>query len=330
MSEVSVRPFEERDEPAVLELLRASLGGGPIGERSDAFFRWKHLRNPFGRSYMLVAEAAGAVIGLRAFLRWRFEAGGSTVRAVRAVDTATHPRFQGRGVFSTLTREALEALTGSVDLVFNTPNRKSGPGYLKLGWRSVGRLPVWVRPRPRAFLPRASAGAAAPPVRAPSAGEALADEEEVRGLLERAAGRDARLHTARDPGYLRWRYGEPPGLRYHAAVDRGRGGLRGLALFRVRVRGRRWECSVAETIVATDDRGAAGRLLGKVGAACRADHISAVAPAGTAAARAARFRGFLKVPFGPTLMVRLLDTAVVPDPTLRSSWALSLGDLEVF
>ena len=50
-------------------------------------------------------------------------------------------------MFSRLTRAALDALDGQVDLVFNTPNGKSGPGYLKLGWREVGRVPVAVRVR---------------------------------------------------------------------------------------------------------------------------------------------------------------------------------------
>ena len=84
-------------------------------------------------------------IGLRAFMRWRFDATGQDVRAVRAVDTATHPDHQGRGIFSRLTSEAIDLLRGDTDLIFNTPNEKSLPGYLKLGWRIVGRAPVLLR-----------------------------------------------------------------------------------------------------------------------------------------------------------------------------------------
>ena len=134
-----VRQYEVTDEDAVLRLLRITLGAGPIGQRTAAFFRWKHLDNPFGPSLMLVADAGGEIIGLRAFMRWRFDAAGQDVRAVRAVDTATHPDHQGRGIFSRLTSEALDLLRGDTDLIFNTPNEKSLPGYLKLGWRIVGR-----------------------------------------------------------------------------------------------------------------------------------------------------------------------------------------------
>ncbi|MGH2682524.1 MAG: GNAT family N-acetyltransferase, partial [Actinomycetota bacterium] len=86
---IDVRPFRGDDEAGVLDLLKASLGPGPPGSRTPEFFRWKHLANPFGHSLMLVAEAGGQIVGLRAFMRWEFEAGGRAVRAVRAVDTAT-------------------------------------------------------------------------------------------------------------------------------------------------------------------------------------------------------------------------------------------------
>ena len=77
---------------------------------------------------MLVAEADGRIVGLRAFMRWEFAAGDRRFRAVRAVDTATHPDYQGQGIFSRLTLEALDALRDQADFVFNTPNEKSLPG----------------------------------------------------------------------------------------------------------------------------------------------------------------------------------------------------------
>ncbi|HXF74029.1 MAG TPA: GNAT family N-acetyltransferase, partial [Actinomycetota bacterium] len=178
---LATRPFRDEDEEQVLALLLASLGPGPAGERSPAFFRWKHLANPFGTSFLLVAEAGGRIIGLRAFLRWRFELDGREVRAVRAVDTATHPDHQGRGIFRRLTLEALDALRGEADLVFNTPNGKSLPGYLKMGWRVVGRVPVSLRVRRplrllRGSVGRREAGDPGPPpaVTAPAVGDVLA------------------------------------------------------------------------------------------------------------------------------------------------------------
>src|SRR3954462_4949881 len=97
--DLAIAPYTTADEPAVLDLLRSSLGEGPAGTRTAEFFRWKHLANPFGPSFMLVARSDGEIIGLRAFMRWRFSAGGRDHAAVRAVDTATHPAHRGRGIF---------------------------------------------------------------------------------------------------------------------------------------------------------------------------------------------------------------------------------------
>ena len=70
------------------------------------------------------------------------------MRAVRAVDTATHPDFRGQGVFSALTLGALEELrSDGVAFVFNTPNERSRPGYLKMGWQPVGQVRVLARTR---------------------------------------------------------------------------------------------------------------------------------------------------------------------------------------
>ena len=49
-------PVQHADEARVIELLTAR-SGGPRGDRSAEFFRWKHCENPFGRSFMLLAEA---------------------------------------------------------------------------------------------------------------------------------------------------------------------------------------------------------------------------------------------------------------------------------
>ena len=116
--------------------------------REPAPFAWKHDENPFGQSPARVAEDdSGTLVGLRTFLRWRFRRpDGTTLSAVRAVGTATHPDWQGRGIFSRLTLSALDDLRDAgVDRVFNTPNDKSRPGYLRMGWQQVGKVPVSVR-----------------------------------------------------------------------------------------------------------------------------------------------------------------------------------------
>jgi GNAT superfamily N-acetyltransferase len=327
---VTIREFERPDETGVLELLGATLGGGPAGRRPPAFFRWKHYDNPFGHSLMLVAEADGRIIGLRAFMRWRFEAADRSVTAVRAVDTATHPEYQGMGVFSRLTRAALAALEGQADLVFNTPNSASRPGYLKLGWQDVGRVPVAIRVRrPARFatgLRRPSGRLPTPPaVLAEPASRVLERGAELRQLLSAAGQGAPRLHTPRGAEYLRWRYGAAPLLDYRAVVDQDAGRLRGLAIFRVRPRGALWESTISEVLVPAGEWRTARRLLRTVAQAAAVDHLTLRAPAAIAASS-----GFAPAPGGIAFVVKPLQQGLRPDPTTLRAWALSLGDLEVF
>ena len=196
---IAIRHFRDDDLPRVLELLRSSLGGGPGGMRTGDFFRWKHLENPFGRSFALIGEADGRLVGFRAFMRWRLSAAGTAVLAVRAVDTATHPDYQGQGIFSTLTRRSIESLRDEADLVFNTPNEKSLPGYLKMGWQIAGKVPVRVRVRrPFRFVRRIRSlheeidvPLETPPIAAATAAEVLAGEDSLPELLLRTSPRIA-------------------------------------------------------------------------------------------------------------------------------------------
>jgi GNAT superfamily N-acetyltransferase len=327
---ITIRPFDAGDESCVLELLDASLGGGPAGRRPPDFFRWKHLANPFGPSFMLLAEADGRVIGLRAFMRWRFTAGDEVLRAVRAVDTATHPDYQGIGVFSRLTKEALDALDGDVDLVFNTPNQKSGPGYMKLGWREVGRVPVRVRVRRplRLVAGRRGGPRPEPPVEAERAATVLARTAAVQRLLQHEPPARG-LATRRDPGYLAWRYGEAPLLGYRVVAEERDGELAGLAIFRVRPRGGLWETTIAEVLAGGDAR-TARRLLRRVARAAVVDHLTFHAQAGTPLARVAAMTGYLPSPASISLVVNPRRPDIRPDPTDLHAWSLSLGDLEVF
>jgi GNAT superfamily N-acetyltransferase len=336
-SSLEVRSFTMEDEPEVLDLLRSALGDGPTGERSSRFFRWKHLQNPFGSSLMLVAEERGRILGLRAFMRWRFCAGARMLNAVRAVDTATLPEAQGKGVFSRLTREAVGIMRSDVDLVFNTPNSKSLPGYLKMGWQVVGRFPVWVRvKRPMRFVTRIRSFSAAsettgdaPRIDARSAAEVLDDTATVDSLLRETQDESGRFNTDRSARYLRWRYASGP-LDYRAITEGPGSDLRGLAMFRVRPRGRLWEATVTEMLVPRRDRTVTRRLLRGILDAAEVDHVTCSFPATFVSSSVLTRSAFVRAPTGPTLVTNPLTDSIRPDPSELGSWALTLGDLEVF
>ncbi len=261
MADFALRAATEGDRAAVLRLLAASLGWED-DERFASFYAWKHEQSPFGRSTGLVAVDGDRVVGFRTFLRWEFvDASGTRRRAVRAVDTATHPDHQGRGIFRALTLRAVEELTAEgLDFVFNTPNDRSRPGYLTMGWVEVGRLPTSVRfssPGAVVRMARSRVPAERWPA-APSGGLPASDVLTAPGVaaLLDSLGPPAGLRTARTPEFLRWRYGYAPlGYRVVTASSRVEDGL---AVFRVRRRGRALEGALCEVLVpsgAADRRG---------------------------------------------------------------------------
>jgi GNAT superfamily N-acetyltransferase len=298
-----IRPAVDSDAEGILQLLKVSLGEGSI-PRNAAYWSWKHLRNPFGVSPVLIAEADGSLVGLRVFMRWTWKRGGEDVLAVRAVDTATHPDWQGKGIFTRLTLALVERMKADrVQLIFNTPNRYSRPGYLKMGWSSVGKASLWIRP--------------VRPLQAPRA----------------MARRDARLSTALSGAYLRWRYVDIPGFTYHAS---GSWEPRGEALiiFRLKSRGSLRELRLCEVLVGPsgDSISRAAELIRNAIRAVRPDYAVAMASARTVERRVLLRAGFLPAPrVGPILTVRSLDAMAngyVPDEW--EAWRVSIGDLELF
>ena len=198
---LSVRAATKDDDEAVLELLRRSLGWIP-SEHDSAFFLWKHRQNPFGTSPAWLACVDDQIVGYRTMLRWRFERHDGCVEAVRAVDTATHPDHQGRGIFTKLTLAAIDQLRAeSVGFVFNTPNDKSRPGYLKMGWHEVGRVPVSISLRRLQSIPRVARSMrpavkwSEPTAVGVAAPDALHDSTPVKELLA-SLPRATRRHVA--------------------------------------------------------------------------------------------------------------------------------------
>lgn len=323
--EIVTRRARPTDRAAILDLCRSSLGWSP-DDPDEAFFNWKHDENAFGPSPSWVAEAEdGSLVGLRVFLRWRFrDERGADVSAVRAVDTATHPDWRGRGIFSKLTLGALPDLRDEgVSMVFNTPNDKSMPGYLKMGWSVVGKVPVVARVRSVGSIRRVLGARTAaelwsePVTTGEAAADCFGDEAEVQRLLD-VAGRSTRFATERSVEFLRWRYGFGP-LHYRA-FPLGDSLADGVIVFRVRRRGEAIEVAVCDVIAPRGAR--TWSAFGHIARSSGADYLlagrSTVGPQG----------GFLPVPkLGPTLTWRPLADDRLPS---ISDLALGLGDIELF
>jgi hypothetical protein len=257
-------------------------------------------------------------------MRWAFRIGHEHITAVRAVDTATHPRAQGRGLFRALTLQGVEDLTAAgVDWVFNTPNQQSAPGYLSMGWQRLGKLPMAIRPVlkgvPRLVFARHPANLWSV---ATSAGDdarsVLEDEAGVEELVAATFPGADSLCTDRTADFLRWRYGGGP-VAYRALLSGAtiRGGV---VFFRLRRRGPATEAVIADVLIPGGDGRVEGRLCRQALQSSAADY-----GVGIGCVRPPRW---IPVPAGgPLLTWRALART---EPPALGAWNLSTGDIELF
>lgn len=316
---LDIRPATAEDRGEVIALLQRSLGsdGDP---RYPELFAWKHDTNRFGPSPMWVATDAGRIVAFRAFMRWEFVRGGAVLRAVRAVDTATDPDYQGRGLFRSLTMHGLDHVRAEgVDFVFNTPNSQSRPGYLKMGWREVGRLPAAVH-----FVgPRGAAAALRSRVPADRWSQPLSIGVVVEDWLAATGPGDRwpvpvdvrEVRTNLDEKFLAWRFGGP--LLGYRVVDDGDAAI----ICRARRRGSALELAVVagfgparstDRLAARSARDAGATYAIRLGQAQMSSPSSYFAPLPGG---------------GPVLTWREVNGAGQPP---LSNWAMTLGDVELF
>lgn len=343
-----IRPYQPDTLPAILALIQETLGNSGAVRKTEEFWHWKHQANPFGSSYGLYAwaEKQQMAVGLRVLMRWSFYAPTEqSFRAVRAVDTATHPAFQRQGIFSILTKQAVEELTSEgVHLIFNTPNQRSLPGYLKMGWQIVAQWPVFIKVlKPlRMAWKRIRPGK---PSLSPGQFEAYFGPEVVPWsiFVERYGSMIPNLvanwekqrcqvgcRTPRDFDYLEWRYGQHPHLTYGVYTLENSEGVTGFAILRPNLR-HGWQEIVLTDIFLAEPKLEAGQLLlTNLSKQLKGDYLVAHFAEGTIEKTWLRQTGFIKVPKrGITFTVRSLSPLPqnLSNPT---AWDLTLGDLEIF
>ena len=184
---IEFRPIDyEKDIPGVTSLLRQNLSN----DHNEENFKWKHLKNPFGKSYGWIALHEGRVVGVRMFMIWQFQKEKDFFLAIRPVDTVTYKPLRGIGIFTTLTTKVLEDCRGKYELIFNTPNKESLPADKRLGWKEFqNKLFFWI-----AFcLPVFSR-------------EGKIEDRKITDLKITEVEKESSWSTVKSKEYLQWRF----------------------------------------------------------------------------------------------------------------------------
>lgn len=332
---MQIRPATPQDKPAMIGLLKKSLGEGLI-PKSASLWNWKHEQNPFGASFVLLAEENDALIGLRAFMQWQWKWNNTIYKAIRAVDTATHPDHQGKGIFKKLTLQQLELCKQQgIHFVFNTPNDQSRPGYLKMGWVQQGRMPLKLKvlnPIALAYALAFKKGKAASGAEDPTPAQTW--DPRVFDLMNKYEGKSDHLNTVLSSSYIRWRYADNPLFRYNYFTDFEDF----LLIGRIKPHSFTKELRLVDCMFfnnSSSDRRINSKISKLVLPYCKKNKIQVISFSGQQYQlnrSALNWMGMLPVqPRGPIVTLRDLNMhEQFPELLDIKNWGYSLGDMELF
>lgn len=213
---MQIREATSSDIPEIINVLRASIGEAKL-PKTEAIWKYKHIDSPFGASIVLLAVVSGRIIGVRAFMKWEWNLNGTRFSALRAVDTGILPEHQGKGIFKTLNSVGLElAKDRGTHFIFNTPNSKSLPANLKMGWNEIDKLKIVFIPgnfinlnfKKENFKYSKSINLTA------------LDLQELIDAYNNLHIQSGRIFTPKSPAYLQWRYEQNPLQEYEIIADR--------------------------------------------------------------------------------------------------------------
>jgi GNAT superfamily N-acetyltransferase len=303
-----IRPANDDDIPTIVQLLKLSLGES-LMPKSETFWRWKHIDNPFGPSPVLLAFEDDELIGVRAFMRWEWKQGDRIYKAVRAVDTATHPAHQGKGIFKKLTLQLVDQCREEgVHFIFNTPNKSSLPGYLKMGWQEAGRLAL----RFKLHMTNKTN----PGTYSKDDWPSLENHPSLKNIAHHF------LTTQVTHTYLWWRYRDNPNAKYHLLSSIGAQPF--IVIYRIKPSAKVTEARITELLCGPEDFPMVIQTLQS-----QLDGIKLITLEGNSNPSHIK-EGFIRLPVGPRVTIRDLSMPAFPESLSFGKWSPSLGDLELF
>lgn len=328
---MNIRPAIASDKTAIIQLLKQSLGESLI-PKSTELWNWKHEQNPFGQSYVLLAEEADEIIGVRAFMQWKWQWEDKIYHAIRAVDTATHPNHQGKGIFKKLTLQQLELCKQQgVDFVFNTPNDQSRPGYLKMGWKQQGKLPLKIK----LFHPATMAFRKLFKSKLPAYNFEAATMHEWKNVFQLFENQNSvlknGLHTPTTADYLKWRYATNPLFPYRFISD----GENYLLIYRIKSHSAHIEIRITDFMLYNSGVSIAHHISKNLKEVARKYKVDMMSVSGNTYLQYIKYfkvMGWIPVrPLGPIVTLRQVNSELEFEQLMNTAnWEYSLGDLELF
>lgn len=145
--DIIIRKYKVEDKEQVIDLLNRNFQDQEHMKwnRDISWWNWKYEKNIFGKPIIYVAVYKGKIIGVRPFWPWQLTINNEIVNCYLPIDTVVDMEFRGHGIFTSLTKKALQEVDKVADIIFNFPNNQSIKGNLNLGWSFVSELNWFVK-----------------------------------------------------------------------------------------------------------------------------------------------------------------------------------------
>jgi hypothetical protein len=256
-TDLTVRPVQLADCPALLSLWQRVFGPGPWW--TEEFFCWQYFNAPAGPAIMRAAFHAEKCVGVYSIVPAWAKVTRRRARVALTVGSATDADYRTimfrdedglNVIFTKLARLAYrQAEADGIALTYGFPNPLSYPGFVKLlGFRDIGTLTFMARPvHLRGLLSMkwnapswlsSLAGGLAQAAAAVVLPSRVEDDPEVETrdmlgpdpALDELADAAAAIHPnirIRDRSFVQWRFFDCPWCRYRVLGAYRRGRLAG-------------------------------------------------------------------------------------------------------
>lgn len=128
----NLRKYREGDELSIVDLLNTVFRNW----KSLEYWKWWHKDNPAGSPIICLAEYNNKIIGHYGIVPMKMKVGNTYLTGSVGCDAATHPEYQGKGIFSYVINKCYQdAAENNIPLTYGLANINLGPTYKRYEWR---------------------------------------------------------------------------------------------------------------------------------------------------------------------------------------------------
>jgi len=143
-----IRKYRPGDEKQIINLFKLVYGKQMGKTESIKHWNWEYKKNPNNRIEIFLAIDKNKIIGHYAIIPMKMKIGNAEYIVSLSLDTMTHKRYRGQGIFPQLATNLYEDLgKNKIPITYGFPNSQSYKGFInKLNWFEISKVPIYIKP----------------------------------------------------------------------------------------------------------------------------------------------------------------------------------------